>query len=121
MHVTAGRSRRRWVARTLALAALAVGVALVGAVIARESSPPPELTATRVATSLMDEINSAGLEDEGTCVQQQHGRWTCDVPDTSGSGGATYRVTATSEGCWRARRTKLYGEQAPQTASACLH
>jgi hypothetical protein len=113
--------RRRWVARAIAVTALALGVILVGVVIARESQPPPELTAARVASSLMDEIGSAGLEEEGACARLRQGRWRCDVPDTSGSGAAVYVVTATSRSCWEARRTKLYGERAPRTASGCLH
>jgi hypothetical protein len=123
MAVKTGRPRRRWVARTLAVAALAFGGALVAVVIARESGPPPELTATRVARSLTDATGSAGaiLDDEGECVPQARGRWTCTVLDQSGSGVVVYAVRATSTSCWQARRTQLLGEQAPRRASACLH
>jgi hypothetical protein len=123
MAVKTGRPRCRWVARTLAIAALALGVALVGVVIVRESGPPPELTAARVARSLMDATDSTGiiLDDEGGCVQQPRGRWSCTVLDQGGSGMVVYAVTATSTSCWRARRAHVAGEGAPRTASACLH
>jgi hypothetical protein len=52
---------------------------------------------------------------------QGRGRWSCDVPDSSGSGGATFVVTATSENCWRAQRTRNFGEAAPPEASGCVN
>jgi hypothetical protein len=123
MAAKTGRSRRRRVARTLAIAALAFGAALVAVVIAHESGPPPELTAARLAQSLTDATGSVGdiLGDKGKCVPQPRGRWTCTVLDQSGSGEVVYAVTATSRSCWRARRTELLGERAPRSASACLH
>jgi len=49
--------------------------------------------------------------------------WSCDVADTSGSGGgATYRLRMKDEHCWRAVKTRRESEGAslPVHASGCV-
>jgi hypothetical protein len=109
-------------ARAAAVAALAVGVLLVVAFLAlHHGASAPALTPARVAVSLMDRIGSPGPEAGARCTPSGHASWACDVPDTSGSGGASYAVTATSGSCWKASLSRLYGEQAPDTAAGCVH
>jgi hypothetical protein len=111
-------------ARALAVAALALGavvVVLLVVLLAGSGSPSaPKLTPAAIAGSLMDKIGSTGPEDGARCTAQGTKRWACDVPDTSGSGGASYAVTGTSSRCWKAELVRLYGEQAPQAVRGCL-
>jgi hypothetical protein len=97
---------------------LGVGTALVVAALRYER---PKITETTLVESLEDETGSAALSP-GTCEQRGARAWSCSIMDDSGSGGADYAVTATSEHCWRARITLDASESGmPRTASACLH
>jgi hypothetical protein len=97
---------------------LGVSTALVVAALRYER---PKITETTLVESLEDETGSAALLP-GTCAQLGPRLWSCSIEDDSGSGGAHYAVTATSEHCWRARITLDASESSmPKTASACLH
>jgi hypothetical protein len=79
------------------------------------------LSAKTLVASVEDETGSAALQP-GLCRHRGAVAWSCEVMDDSGSGGATYDVTVTSDRCWRARLSKDYSEHGmPKTASGCLH
>jgi hypothetical protein len=57
------------------------------------------------------------------CRRAGAGAWSCDVADSSGSGGgATYRLTMRDEHCWRAIKTRreVEGQTLPIHASGCV-
>jgi hypothetical protein len=112
-------------ARAAAVAALLVGaLVLVLALLLLGSgggASAHKLTPPALAGSLMDRIGSPGPEDGAQCTAAGAGHWNCDVPDSSGSGGASYAVVATSSSCWRAGLTRLYGEDAPDRVAGCVH
>jgi hypothetical protein len=102
-------------------AAVLAGIGVVVVAVAVVNHEAPKLTATTLVASVEDETGSGALAP-GTCDRQGAKTWSCSIMDRSGSGGATYGVTVTSDRCWRARLTKNYGEPGmPEKASGCIH
>jgi hypothetical protein len=93
-------------------------VAVAAIVTATSSAPPRPVTGDALADSLMDKVHS--FARDGTCVRADASRWSCTVPDASGSGGAEYVVTVTHGNCWSAKIRRNYGENPPVEASGCL-
>jgi hypothetical protein len=103
---------------------VASGVALTLAVVATVSvilhsvnRPPPVVNDETLLDSVRSEVGSFG--SGGRCVHQRDALWRCDVPDASGSGGATYRVRVGDGVCWRANSESRSGE-APRSMQGCV-
>jgi hypothetical protein len=102
----------------------AVAVAVLGAVflgVAAVMDEPPALTAKSLAASVEGKTGSSAVLDSGTCSRRSTTAWLCEVPDTSGSGTASYSLTVTSERCWRAQRVGGHPASMSDTASGCVH
>jgi hypothetical protein len=90
---------------------IAAPILVVGAGIAIDALAGPDhgkVTPRSIDASLMRESGggSALGERPAPCTHRR-GPWTCEVPDTAGSGGAAaYRLRMRDEHCWRAVKTR---------------
>ncbi len=84
-----------------------------------------EVSPTSLNESLATEAGSADqlLDVPGRCDRSASSTWECLIGDSSGSGGATYRVAvARGSSCWEAQRVDDFSESGmPRVVSGCVH
>jgi hypothetical protein len=105
--------------RAGAIAALAAGLASTAAVGAWAAwHTPAQVTRARLVGSVQGEVGT--IDPSGRCARLERRVWRCEVGDTGGSGGASYRIEIDGDNrCWRGVAEWISG-RAPQSISGCV-
>jgi hypothetical protein len=105
--------------RAGAIAALAVGLAIsaaAGAYVVWHT--PAQVTRARLVRSVQDEVGT--IAPDGRCARLERRMWRCEVGDTGGSGGVSYRIEINRNNrCWQGVAEWISG-RAPQSISGCV-